>query len=624
MKNRLRAKLLIVVLMSALFLQACYPVEITINDNRSQTESEDMSLSGSGEGSGGAETTGSPDDNDDLEWWQETNVYEIYVKSYKDSDGDGIGDLNGIIQSLDHLRSLGVGAIWLTPVYASPQADNGYDIADYYEIDEMYGSMEDMDRLIKEAEKRDIKIVMDLVFNHTSDQNEWFLESRASKDNDKSDWYIWMDPKEDGSEPNNWRSIFGGSAWTYCEERGQYYLHTFLSEQPDVNWENPKVRQALYDVANYWLDKGVGGFRMDAVTYIKKPESFEDGTPDAEDGMTGVHSMTANTEGILDYLHEFKENVTEGKDIFTVGEANGVKPSDLPYWVGEDGVFDMVFEFSHVNVDVADETNWCETKEWKLTDLKKCISDSQESTKDNGWYPIFFENHDLGRSINHYCPGSTDPDMSAKALGTALLTLRGTPFIYEGEELGFVNTGWDSIDDYSDISTINHYEFAKGEGYSEEECMEAVRRFSRDNARTPMQWNEYENAGFTTGTPWLPVYEDYKMRNVDMQTIDPDSVLSWYRTLSEIRSSNRELLNGDYEEILKEDEQIFAYKRDNGENTSVVLINLSNDPAEYDASLVEEYEFLISSYDGGKEAEDGMQEGEKKELKPYEAVIYRR
>ena len=599
-----------------------------------------------------------------LKWWQKTNAYEIYVKSFKDSDGDGIGDLKGVTSELDHLKSLGVGAVWLTPVYRSPQADNGYDIADYYQIDEMYGTMEDMDELIREAKERDIRIIMDLVFNHTSDQHPWFLESMQSRDNAKADWYVWRDPKPDGSAPTNWRSIFGGSAWTWSEERQQYYLHTFLKEQPDLNWENPEVRQALYDVANFWTEKGVGGFRMDAVTYIKKPAVFQDGTPDAADGMVGVHSMTANTDGILDYLREFRENVQAGKDIFTVGEANGVAARELPQWVGADGVFDMIFEFSHINIDLPDESNWCETRDWKLTDLKKCLSDTQASTKD-GWCPIFFENHDQSRSVNHFFPDTADPETGgseamdtetggsenmdmetmdpeikdsenmdtaamdtetgsskamdpetkakAKVLGTVLLTLRGTPFLYQGEELGMTNVGWDSIEDYNDISTINHYKFALESGYSEEECMKAVQRFSRDNARTPMQWTDDAHAGFTDGTPWLPAADNYKECNVKAENADPDSVLSWYRQLVQLKRERPELVEGDYEELMKESEQVYAYRRDNGRQSAAILVNFSGEEAPYDPALTKGAKLLLSSAEGPHIP--GV-------LQPYEAAVY--
>ena len=551
--------------------------------------------------------------DDSLIWWQKTIAYEIYVKSFKDSDGDGIGDLNGITSELDHLKSLGVGAVWLTPCYVSPQADNGYDIADYYNIDPTYGTMEDMETLIAEAGKRDIRIVMDLVFNHTSNENEWFTESRSSADNEKSDWYIWADPKEDGSPPTNWRSIFGGSAWEFDETRGQYYLHTFLPEQPDLNWENPEVRQALNDVANFWVDKGVGGFRMDAITYIKKLAEFLDGTPDSSNGTVSIHTMTANTDGILDYLHAFKSAVQDGTDIFTVGEANGVSAEDLPDWVGADGVFDMVFEFGHVKIDLPDEMNWCETREWTLPDFKALFTASQETTaRTNGWYPMFLENHDQPRSIDHFLPAGADRVAGGKALAALVLTMRGTPFLMEGEELGFVNVSWPSIDDYNDVSTKNHYQYAIDEGYSEEEAMAGVHRFARDSARTPMQWDSSSQAGFTAGTPWLPVYEDYAVYNVASEMEDPDSVLNWYIALANLRQEHTELMTGDYEEIFHDNEQIFAYIRESEAGKAIILINLSTAAASYDPACVENAELILGTND----------KNEKGSLAPLEAVIY--
>lgn len=582
----------------SLILGACGSTEIPQAESLPESSKENTELNDGG-----------------LKWWQDTIAYEIYVKSFKDSDGDGYGDINGIISELDHLSNLHVGAIWLTPCYLSPQADNGYDIADYYSIDPAYGTMEDMDRLIEEAGKRNIRIVMDLVFNHTSDQNEWFLESSSGKDNSKSDWYIWADPKADGSAPTNWRSIFGGSAWEYCESRGQYYLHTFLKEQPDLNWENPEVRKALCDVADFWVKKGVGGFRMDAITYIKKPAEFKDGTPDAGDGMVGIHSMTANTEGILDYLNEFKHKVQDGTDIFTVGEANGVSSRDLPDWVGENGVFDMVFEFGFVNIDLADESNWCKTRDWTLPEFKAVFSASEETTSSpeiNGWYPMFLENHDQPRSINHFLPEGADPVAGGKALATFLLTMRGTPFVMEGEELGYVNVSWPSIDDYNDISTKNHYKFALEEGYSEEEALAGVHHFARDSARTPMQWDISENAGFSTGTPWLPVHDDYKTVNVESEMADPDSVLNWYIELADLRDAHRELIDGSYKELFHEDEKIFAYERENAANKAIVLINFSTEEASYDASVIENADLLIST----------KGDTQKGTLAPLEAVIF--
>lgn len=549
---------------------------------------------------------------DKMKWWQKTIAYEIYVRSFFDSNGDGIGDLNGITEKLDHLKELGIGALWLTPCYRSPQADNGYDIADYYEIDEMFGSIEDMERLIREAGKRNIRIVMDLVFNHTSEQNPWFIESSSSRDNPKSDWYIWRDAKSDGSAPTNWRSIFGGSAWTWCEARQQYYLHTFLKEQPDLNWENPDMRNALYDAASYWVDKGVGGFRMDAVTYIKKPD-FRDGIPDYGDGMCAIHNMTANTDGILDFLHEFRDRVQKGKDIFTVGEANGVSAADLPLWVGDKGVFDMVFEFGHVVIDLKDETNWAERRNWTLNELRHLINESQKNTAESGWYPVFFENHDQPRCVSHYFPSDADRNMTGKLIGTLMYTLRGTPFVYQGQELGMQNVAWDDIDDYNDISTKNHYDFLIGEGYSTLQAMEAVHHFSRDSARTPMQWTSGKNVGFTDGTPWLRLNDDYPECNAACESEDSTSVLSWYRQMAKLRNTHAVLINGSYQEIIQDNDQVFAFMRRNDTHEAAVLLNFSAQTVSYDKKITDGACLLISSADHVP----GL-------LQPYEAAVFER
>ena len=556
---------------------------------------------------------------DALAWWQKTNVYEVYVNSFHDTDGNGYGDIPGITQHLDYLKELGVGAIWLTPVFVSPMEDNGYDVADYYTINPLYGSNADMDALIQEADRRGIRIVMDLVYNHTSDQHEWFQESSKSRDNAYSDWYIWRDAKPDGSEPTNWRSIFGGSAWTWCEARRQYYLHTFAASQPDLNWENPEVRQALYDIANYWGSKGVGGFRMDAIPYIKKPAVFVDGKPDGMDGMSDVHAMTVNTEGILDFLHEFKQKVQEGTDIFTVGEANGIGPDELPQWVGRDGVFDMIFSFDHF----VDGDNWRVKKQWKLTDVKKALTASQDVTAENGWCPIFFENHDKPRSINSYFPENADPILASRAMGTLLLTLRGTPFIYEGEELGYENVAWPSIDDYNDLNSRSQYYTALSEGYTEAEALSFVHRHSRDNARTPLQWNDEANAGFTTGTPWLPVHDDYAIQNAEAEHSDPTSVLTWYHILADFRQANEVLYDGDYQEIAAGSEQVYAFTRENGSDKLLIAVNFSGDSAPVDLAgsgiqSFEDAEILLSSYDGIAET-DSRPEA----LRPYEAVVAR-
>jgi len=512
---------------------------------------------------------------DQLKWWQKTAVYQIYPKSFCDSNGDGIGDLNGITGKLDYIRNLGAGAIWLTPVYASPMFDNGYDIADYCSIAPEYGTMADMERLIAEADKRSIRIVMDLVFNHTSDQHSWFKEARASRDSAKRDWYIWADARPDGSPPTNWRGIFGGAAWTWEEETGQYYLHTFAKQQPDLNWENPKVRQALYDAALFWLNKGIGGFRIDAITYIKKPPVFHDLSPDGPDGRGNVHRAVANQPGIVQFIKEFKQAVFAGRDIFTVAEANGVASDELQQWVGPEGAFDMLFEFSHIDLNIGTSGLWCEPVKWKLPQLKKALSESQQATAKNGWYPIFFENHDQPRSINHFFPPKADSQLAAKALATVLYTLRGTPFIYEGQELGLGNIKFASIDEYDDISSKGQYKLALQQQFSPEQALQFVWQFSRDNARTPMQWTAGKNSGFSQGDPWLPVHEDYQEVNAAAEQEQADSVLRYYQALAELRQASPVLLQGSYEELLPADERIYAYRRKLNDRMIVVLVNFS-------------------------------------------------
>lgn len=544
-------------------------------------------------------------------WWQNAAVYQIYPKSFNDTTGSGTGDLKGITEKLDYLKDLGVGALWLTPVYPSPMVDNGYDISDYCGIDPSFGTLADMEELISKAKVRDIRIVMDLVYNHSSDRHPWFIESKSSRTNPKSDWYIWRDAKPDGSAPTNWRGIFGGSAWTYCAERDQYYLHTFAVEQPDLNWENPDVRAALFDAANFWLDKGVGGFRIDAITYIKKPAVFTDGAPDGADGMASVHEMTANTPGILDFLHEFRAKVFDGHDIFTVGEANGVSPEELPDWVGENGVFSMLFEFSHVMLPYPDGECWCKAQPWKLSQLKEALSASQRATEKEGWYPIYFENHDRARSIDFFFPHGADRTLAAKALATVLMTLRGTPFVYEGEELGMTNVAWNSIDAYDDISSRGQYEIALGEGLSPEEALRCVRFNSRDNARTPMQWDASPHAGFTSGTPWLPVNENYTSVNAADEAADADSVLAYYRSLIRLRKTNPVLRDGAYEELLKDDEQVYAFSRTEGTRRTVTAVNFSLKDAALPAHFLR-----------GVRLAGNYRDASGTTLRPLEAVVY--
>ena len=595
-----------------------------------------------------------------MKWWQKSAVYQVYPKSFQDTTGTGTGDIRGIISRLDYLQKLGVNAVWMTPVYPSPMVDNGYDISDYTGINPEFGAMSDFEELVREADKRGIKIVMDLVFNHSSNMHEWFLESKSSRDNPKADWYIWRDPRgrvandtgmchllsstssdgmpsgqpltesaaplpatqpitETGNTPSlttpqpptNWRSIFGGSAWTFCPERGQFYLHTFAPEQPDLNWENPEVRKALYDSAKFWLDKGVGGFRIDAIVYIKKPSEFLDGTPDSAEGTVNIHNMTANQPGILDLLHEFKREVVGDRDIFTVGEANGVSPDQLPDWVGSNGVFDMLFEFSHQTLAFGEAEIWCKPVKWKLTDLKHALSESQKAIAKNGWYPAYFENHDQPRSVNHFFPDGADPKKAAKILGAVLLTLRGTPFIYQGEELGMTNRDWKDIHEINDVQTKGHYDLALKEGFSPEEAMKFIRYFTRDNARTPMQWTAGKNAGFSSGATWLPVNENYTSINAESEDSDPDSVLNWYRKLLAFRKSSDVLLQGTYREIMSDSEEVYAFVREHDGQEITTLANFSHNTVKIPEALAQKT-ILFSSESTPNPSE----------LAPLEARIY--
>ena len=561
---------------------------------------------------------GAAAETDELAWWQKTVAYECYPKSFQDTRGSGMGTLKGITSRLDYLASLGVGALWLTPVYDSPQKDNGYDVADYKAIWPQFGTMEDIDELIAEADARGIKVVMDLVFNHTSEECAWFVESKSSRDNAKADWYIWRDgktpgsPDEGGTPPNNWGSFFGGSAWSWDDTRAQWYLHTFGSYQPDLNWENADVRAALYDIANFWLDKGVGGFRIDAVTYIKKPAGLPDGDKLGVSGLSPIHDSTANTEGILDFLHEFKRNVRDGHDIFCVGEANGVPADQLHRWVGAEGVFDMIFEFSVVHVPMDASEKWYIKKDWKLSEMKSAIASSQDSTAENGWYPMFWENHDQPRSVSNFFPEGTDREAAAKVLAAVLMTMRGTPFLYQGEELGLGNVAWDSIDAYDDVSSRNQYDEAIQNGLTEAEALACVQRYSRDNARTPMQWSSEAHAGFTTGSPWLPVHDDFAEQNVQVEDADEDSVLAWYRELAGLRRSHPELISGTWKELLGDSEQLFAFKRELGDTRAVTIVNWADAEATYDPALVEELELLAGSLGT---AEAGR-------LRPLEATVW--
>ncbi|GAB2696527.1 alpha-glucosidase [Paenibacillus thermoaerophilus] len=559
-------------------------------------------------------------------WWKESVVYQIYPRSFMDSNGDGIGDLEGIRSKLDYLKDLGVNVLWICPIYKSPNDDNGYDISDYYDILDEFGTMADFDRLLEEAHRRGIRVIMDLVINHTSDEHPWFTESRSSKDNPKRDYYIWR-PGKNGAEPNNWESIFGGSAWQYDERTGEYYLHLFSTRQPDLNWENDEVRRELYKMIRWWLDKGIDGFRVDAITHIKKI----DGLPDLPnpDNKRYVPSWDGhrNREGILDWLRELRDETFAKYDIMTVGEANGVELHQAEDFVGErNGVFNMIFQFEHMSVDHGPGGKWDYNPNWKLTDLKRILSKWQEGLEGKGWNALFLENHDAPRSVSRFGNDSEKfRSVSAKMLATCYMLMKGTPYIYQGQELGMTNVRFETIEDYRDVEIMNLYREGRAEGKSEREILRAVYSQGRDNSRTPMQWTAEANAGFTTGTPWIKVNPNYPEINVQRQLQDSDSVLNYYKRLIAFRQSHDTAIYGNYELLLPDDEQLYAYARRLGDEALIVICSFSE--REATASLPEpwagcEAELVLGNYPapehlGPSPLPDLIA------LKPYEARVYR-
>ncbi|MGG2134513.1 alpha-glucosidase, partial [Bacillus sp. S2(2024)] len=466
-------------------------------------------------------------------WWKEAVAYQIYPRSFMDSNGDGIGDLQGIISKLDYLKELGIDVIWICPMYKSPNDDNGYDISDYQDIMDEFGTMADFDELLAEVHKRDMKIIIDLVINHTSDEHPWFIESRSSKDNPKRDWYIWHDGKN-GKEPNNWESIFNGSAWEYDEATDQYYLHLFSRKQPDLNWQNEEVRAVLYDTVNWWLDKGIDGFRVDAISHIKKEEGFKD-MPNPK-GLKYVPSFDKhmNVDGIQPLLEELKARTFANYDIMTVGEANGVKIEDAELWVGEEqGKFNMVFQFEHLSLWDAEKK-----KELDVVGLKKVLTKWQKGLENKGWNALYMENHDKPRIVSTWGDDKQYWRESATALGAMYFFMQGTPFIYQGQEIGMTNVQFPRIEDYDDVAIKNLYRQKIEEGTPHQEIMEIIWASCRDNSRTPMQWSSMENAGFTTGTPWFGMNPNYKEINVDVQQTDSNSILNFYKKMIALKKEH--------------------------------------------------------------------------------------
>lgn len=551
-------------------------------------------------------------------WWKEAVVYQIYPRSFMDSNGDGIGDLKGITEKLDYLKLLGIDVIWLSPIYQSPNDDNGYDISDYQEIMKEFGSMKDFDELLREAHQRGIKLIMDLVVNHTSDEHKWFVESRSSRDNLYRDYYIWRDGKEDGSCPNNWGSCFGGPAWEYDGETEMFYLHLFSRKQPDLNWDNPRVRDEIFEMMDWWCQKGIDGFRMDVINLISKDPRLPDG--ELTDGLYGDFSPYASSgPNVHIYLKEMNRRVLSKYDLMTVGEAFGVTLEEAKRYSGEqEQELNMVFHFEHVSMN-GEIGKWTD-KRPDLVELKRIFSKWQTGLEEGAWNSLYWDNHDQPRAVSQFGDDSERyRDLSAKMLATCLHLLRGTPYIYQGEELGMTNFPFQDISQFKDIESLNIYEQLVGAGLvSHEKMMSCLRFKSRDNARTPMQWNDEPHAGFTSGTPWIQVNPNYKEINAEKELADENSVFHYYKKLIQLRKHHDIIVYGGYEPLMEEDSRVFAYIRKLGEEKLLVLCNFTDE--ELQVSIPEEFygedvERLISNY------EQPAREN-KNRLLPYEAVVY--
>ncbi|WP_088072304.1 glycoside hydrolase family 13 protein [Gottfriedia luciferensis] len=536
-------------------------------------------------------------------WWHNSVVYQIYPRSFMDSNGDGIGDLKGIIEKLDYLKLLGIDVIWLSPVYKSPNDDNGYDISDYCDIMEEFGTMNDMDELINEANNRGIKIVMDLVVNHTSDEHNWFVESRKSKDNPYRDYYVWRDPV-DGKEPNDIPSVFSGSAWEYDELSGQYFLHLFSKRQPDLNWENPKVHEEVYNMMNFWLDKGIGGFRMDVIDLIGK-------LPDQE--------ITANGPKLHDYLQEMNKKTFGNRDVLTVGETWGATPEIAKLYSDPDRhELSMIFQFEHILLDQQEGKEKWDLKPLNLLELKEVFNKWQTQLDGKAWNSLFWNNHDLPRIVSRWGNDTEYRKESAKMLATLLHVMQGTPYIYQGEEIGMTNIQFEKIEEYDDIETKNMYKDRISKEYKHEDIMESIYAKGRDNARTPMQWSGEIHGGFTKGQPWLMVNSNYKEINVEESVNDPDSIFNHYRQLIELRKKLPVIVYGSFEMLAENDDKIFAYTRElNGEKLLVVA-NFTKENAEFSYNRgVHEVSILLSNYKNSSFSIENLS------LRPFEAIVYK-
>ncbi|MEK3855392.1 alpha,alpha-phosphotrehalase [Cytobacillus sp. FSL H8-0458] len=553
-------------------------------------------------------------------WWKKAVVYQIYPKSFNDTTGNGVGDIPGIIAKLDYLKELGVDVVWLTPIYKSPQRDNGYDISDYFSIHEEYGTMADFDKLLEEAHNRDIKIIMDIVVNHTSTEHQWFQEAKKSKDNPYRDFYIWKDPKEDGSEPTNWESKFGGNAWQYDEETGQYYLHLFDVTQADLNWENEDLRRKVYDMMEFWFKKGVDGFRLDVINLISKDQDF----PDDDGSVPPGDGRKFYTDGprVHEFMHEMNDKVFSKYDSMTVGEMSSTTIDHcIKFSNPKREELSMTFNFHHLKVDYPNGEKWA-LAEFDFSALKQILSKWQtEMHNGGGWNALFWCNHDQPRVVSRYGDDKHYHRESAKMLATVIHMMQGTPYIYQGEEFGMTNPGFESIEDYRDVESLNVYSILKEKGMAEEEIINILKSKSRDNSRTPVQWNSAENAGFSDGTPWIHVASNYREINAENALKDENSIFYHYKKLIQLRKQYDIITYGDYELISEDHHDVFAYVR-NGDNEKLLVVNNFYGketsftlPEHIHADEYKE-EILLTNYKQSPSAAGTIQ------LRPYESVIY--
>ncbi|XJZ26656.1 alpha-glucosidase [Bacillota bacterium Lsc_1132] len=549
-------------------------------------------------------------------WWKESVVYQIYPRSFMDFNGDGIGDLKGVTSKLDYLKELGIDVIWLCPMYKSPNDDNGYDISDYQSIMDEFGTMEDFDELLKEIHKRDMKLILDLVINHTSDEHPWFIESSLSKDNPKRDWYIWRDGKN-GKEPNNWESIFSGSAWKYDEQTDQYFMHIFSERQPDLNWENSEVRDALAEMVNWWLEKGIDGFRVDAISHIKKEPGFPDMPNPKKLDYVPCFPYMMNVDGIDEFLSEFTQKTIKNYDVMTVGEANGVGLDDAEKWVGEEnGYFNMIFQFEFLGLWDKDSKGTVDVR-----GLKKALTKWQKGLEGRGWNALFIENHDQPRRVSTWGNDQEYWQESAKMLGALYFLMKGTPFIYQGQEIGMTNVKFPSINDYNDVGMINYYHIETKKGRTHDEMMEIIWKRGRDNSRTPMQWDSTNMAGFTTADEtWLGVNPNYKQINVEEQLKAPDSILQFYKELIKIRKQYAVFVYGTYELLFPNHPRLFVYTRMLGNRKAIVINNFSDKSTRFSIPSSLKFtksELLLHNYEiADKKLRKAFT------LKPYETRVY--